>query len=159
MWAGEPGPSFREKGSPLLFFRYEAGAQPSLPWYLGGGGRMLVRLLCQAHGKQPHAYCESHFRAQMAGTKGRKCPGPEAGTLLAASWQSLSPQSSAFKTFPTWPLRASQQPPCPTHPTRPAASQTRFQLPCPPVPPRSWETLSLQSPFPRPSLLLFPSSA
>lgn len=44
MWADEPGPSFGGKGSPLLFFRYEAGAQPSLPWYLQGGGRTLVRL-------------------------------------------------------------------------------------------------------------------
>lgn len=53
-WADEPGPGFGGTGSPLLFFRYEAGAQPSLPWYLGGGGgRMLVRPPCQAHGKKP----------------------------------------------------------------------------------------------------------
>lgn len=75
MWAGELGPSFRDKGSPLLFFRYEAGAQPSLPWCLGGGGRMLVRLFCQAHVKKPHAYCESHFRPRWQERRGTSARG------------------------------------------------------------------------------------
>lgn len=127
MWAGELGPSFRDKGSPLLFFRYEAGAQPSLPWYLGGGGRMLVRWFCQAHVKKPHAYCESHFRAQMAGTKGSQVPGARGWhtscCLLAKpkpselGIQGLSNLASVC--LPASSLTAS---PCPTHPTRPAAS-------------------------------------
>lgn len=134
-WADEPGPGFGGTGSPLLFFRYEAGAQPSLPWYLGGGGRMLVGLPCQVHGKKPRSNCASH--------EGHQGPGLEASTRLAASGRTLSAQSLAFKAFPAG-LPASPLTATPHLPTPMCLLLGTFRL---------------ESPFPRSFLLLCPGSA
>lgn len=135
-WADEPGPGFGGTGSPLLFFRYEAGAQPSLPWYLGGGGRMLVGLPCQVHGKKPRSNCASHDGS----------PGPGARGQHAARCLWTNPKCSELgvQGFSSWtPSLASHSNPTSSNPYVPAFGDPLPGKPLPPLLPASLPRLCI----------------